>query len=85
MPKAPSTDSGILRFFLEFSDVHFNLISRKPVSRKIDHLVSLVARQWLIGDFCPKIFDKCWGPMKAFCRSVNVHGVVVLFSGGGDT
>ena len=23
--------------------------------------------------------------MKAFCRSVNVHGVVVLFTGGGDT
>ena len=23
--------------------------------------------------------------MKAFCRSVNVHGVVVLFAGGGDT
>ena len=26
-----------------------------------------------------------WGPTKAFCRSVNVHGVVVLFAGGGDT
>ena len=23
--------------------------------------------------------------MKAFCHSVNVHGVVVLFAGGGDT
>ena len=23
--------------------------------------------------------------MKAFCGSVNVHWVVVLFSGGGDT
>ena len=23
--------------------------------------------------------------MKVFCRSVNVHGVVNLFSGGGDT
>ena len=23
--------------------------------------------------------------MKAFCRSVNVHGIVVLFAGGGDT
>ena len=23
--------------------------------------------------------------MKAFCGSVNVHGVVVLFAGGGDT
>ena len=26
-----------------------------------------------------------WGPTKAFCHSVNVHGVVVLFAGGGDT
>ena len=24
-----------------------------------------------------------WGPTKAFCGSVNVHGVVNLFSGGG--
>ena len=23
--------------------------------------------------------------MKAFCHSVNVHGVVVLFAGGGNT
>ena len=26
-----------------------------------------------------------WGPTKAFCCSVNVDGVVVLFAGGGDT
>ena len=26
-----------------------------------------------------------WGPTKAFCCSVNVHGVVVLCSGGGNT
>ena len=26
-----------------------------------------------------------WGPTKAFCCSVNVHGVVVLCWGGGDT
>ena len=23
--------------------------------------------------------------MKVFCRFVNVHGVVILFAGGGDT
>ena len=23
--------------------------------------------------------------MKAFCSSLNIHGVVFLFSGGGDT
>ena len=26
-----------------------------------------------------------WGPIKAFCCSVNVHGVVVLFAGHRDT
>ena len=26
-----------------------------------------------------------WGPANAFCRSVNVHEVVVLSAGGGDT
>ena len=26
-----------------------------------------------------------WGPTKAFCGSVNVYGMVVLFAGGGDT
>ena len=35
--------------------------------------------------FLPKILDMWWGPTKAFCHSVNVHGVVVLFAGGGDT
>ena len=33
----------------------------------------------------PQNLDMWWGPMEAFCRSVNVHGVVVLFAGGGDT
>ena len=46
---------------------------------------SLESPQWLIGCFCPKILGPWWGPTKAFCGSVNVHWVVVLFSGGGDT
>ena len=37
---------------------------------------------WL---FLPRNFGLVVGPMQAFCRSVNVHGVVVLCSGGGDT
>ena len=40
---------------------------------------------WLIGCFCPEILVRWWGPMKAFCHSANVDGVVVLFAGGGDT
>ena len=46
---------------------------------------SLESPLWLIGSFCLKILDRWWGPTKAFCHSVNVHGVVVLFPGGGDT
>ena len=46
---------------------------------------SLESPWWLIGSYCPKILDRWLGPTKAFCRSVNVHGVVVLFVGGGDT
>ena len=37
---------------------------------------------WL---FLPQNFGPVMGPMEAFCSSVNVHGVVVLFAGGGDT
>ena len=33
----------------------------------------------------PQNFGLWWGPMKAFCHSVNVDGVVVLFAGGGNT
>ena len=39
----------------------------------------------LIGGFCLEILVWWWGPTKAFCHSVNVHGVVVLCSGGRDT
>ena len=45
----------------------------------------LESPQWSIGCFCPNILGRWWGPTKAFCGSVNVHWVVVLFSGGGDT
>ena len=43
--------------------------------------VTLVV-DWL---FLPKFLGLWWGPMKPFCSSVNVHPVVVLFAGGGDT
>ena len=43
--------------------------------------VTLVV-DWL---FLPEILVWWWGPRKAFCYSVNVHGVVVLFASGGDT
>ena len=39
---------------------------------------SLESPKWLIGCFCLEILVWWWGPTKAFCRSVNVHGVVVL-------
>ena len=35
--------------------------------------------------FCPEILVQWWGLAKVFCCSVNVHEVVVLCSGGGDT
>ena len=41
--------------------------------------VTLVV-DWL---FLPQNFWPWWGPTKAFCGSVNVHWVVVLFSGDG--
>ena len=34
--------------------------------------------------FLNQNFGLMWGPMKAFCHSVNVPGVVVLLAGGGD-
>ena len=43
--------------------------------------VTLVV-DWL---FLSRNFGLVWGPTKAFCHSVNVHGVVVLFAGGVDT
>ena len=43
--------------------------------------VTLVV-DWL---FCLEILVWWWGPTKAFCPSVNVHGVEVLFAGGGDS
>ena len=46
---------------------------------------SLESPWWSIGCFCPKILGLWWGPTKAFCGSVNVHWVVVLLLGGGDT
>ena len=39
----------------------------------------------MVGCFCLEILVQWWGPMKTFCHFVNVHGVVVLFAGGGDT
>ena len=32
----------------------------------------------------PLPLQRGWGPMKAFCSTVSVHVVVVLFAGGGD-
>ena len=46
---------------------------------------SLESPWWLIGCFCLEILVRWWGPKKAFCHSVNVDGVVVLFADGGDT
>ena len=43
--------------------------------------VTLVV-DWL---FLPQNFGPVVGPTKAFCSSVNVYGMVVLFAGGGDT
>ena len=37
---------------------------------------------WL---FLPQNFGPVVGPTKAFCGSLNVHGMVVLFAGGGNT
>ena len=46
---------------------------------------SLESPYWLASAFCPKILGSWWGPMKAFCHSMNVDGVVILLGGGGDT
>ena len=46
---------------------------------------SLESIYWLVWSFCPTILDTWWGPLSVFCQSVNVHAVVVLFPGGGDT
>ena len=46
---------------------------------------SLESPKWLICCCWPKILGWWWGHMKVFCRSVNVHGVVVLFAGSGYT
>ena len=35
--------------------------------------------------FCPKILGRWWEPTKVFFCSVNVHRMVALFAGGGDT
>ena len=40
--------------------------------------------RWLIDSFCPEILVRWWRTTKAFCSSVSVHVVVVLFAGGGD-
>ena len=55
-------------------------------------MVSFITNYWwlvrvtLLVDwlFLPQNFGQWWGPTKAFCGSVNVHWVMVLFSGGGD-
>ena len=35
--------------------------------------------------FLPIILDRWWGPMKAICCSVNVDGVQMVLTGGGDS
>ena len=37
---------------------------------------------WL---FFPKFLGLWWGPMKAFCSSVNADGVGIVLAGDGDT
>ena len=67
---------------------YLKIYSRGFYSGHIDNKIviggSLESPWWLIGGFCPNILGPWWGPTKSFCSSVNVHGVMVLFSGGGD-
>ena len=43
--------------------------------------VTVVVDWW----FCPKNFCRWWGSKRDVCCSVSLHGVIVLFTGGGDT